>query len=116
MGGEPTWQSPRVYKYRLRVSVPGREPYEADCGICPAGLQAGQTVDVAVSPRNHKRVTIVPEPEQDDVGGRVYTFELGSRPAGAERLKELAELGRLHRDGVLTDAEFAEEKARILGE
>jgi hypothetical protein len=58
--GESAWQAPGVYKYRLRVSVPGREPYEADCGICLPGLQVGQTVDVAVSPHNRKRVTIAP--------------------------------------------------------
>jgi Short C-terminal domain len=34
--------------------------------------------------------------------------------SNADRLRQLAELGELHRDGVLTDAEFAAEKARIL--
>lgn len=127
--GESAWQAPRVYKYRLRVSVQGRDPYEADCAICFPGLQVGRTVDVAVSPHNHKRVTIALEQEQDDVQpGRIYTFpagdvgidlDLGSgrpRSANAERIEELTKLGRLHRDGILTDAEFAEEKARILGE
>jgi hypothetical protein len=127
--GEPDWQAPRVYKYRLRVSVPGRDPYEADCGICLPGLQVGQTVDVAVSPNNRKRVTIALERGGVPLRSRrVYTFDAGDvgtgvdlgsyrpRSANAERIEELTKLGRLHRDGVLTDAEFAEEKARILGE
>jgi hypothetical protein len=32
-----------------------------------------------------------------------------------ERLRQLSELGRLHKEGVLSDEEFAAEKARILG-
>ena len=32
----------------------------------------------------------------------------------SEDINRLAELGQLHRDGVLTDEEFAQEKARIL--
>jgi hypothetical protein len=34
----------------------------------------------------------------------------------AERISELTKLGQLHSQGVLTDAEFAAEKARILGQ
>jgi hypothetical protein len=34
----------------------------------------------------------------------------------SQRLAALARLGQLHREGVLTDAEFAAEKARILAE
>ena len=34
----------------------------------------------------------------------------------AERINDLTHLGQLHSKGVLTDAEFAAEKARILGE
>jgi hypothetical protein len=34
----------------------------------------------------------------------------------SERLSTLEQLGRLHQQGVLTDAEFAEQKARILSE
>jgi hypothetical protein len=41
-------------------------------------------------------------------------------PAGgggltAEDTNRLAELGRLHEQGILTDEEFAQQKARILG-
>jgi hypothetical protein len=33
----------------------------------------------------------------------------------AQRISAMSELGRLHREGVLTDTEFAADKARILG-
>src|SRR5690349_9932956 len=39
--GEFEWQAPFVYKYRLRVSLPGKEPYETWCRICLAGIDAG---------------------------------------------------------------------------
>ena len=35
-------------------------------------------------------------------------------PAGEDRLTKLKELGELHTQGVLTDAEFEAEKAKIL--
>jgi hypothetical protein len=35
--------------------------------------------------------------------------------AGPDRITQLKELGELHQSGVLTDAEFAAEKTRILG-
>jgi hypothetical protein len=39
-----------------------------------------------------------------------------ARAADAQRLSMLAQLGQLHRQGVLTDAEFAAQKAQILSE
>jgi hypothetical protein len=56
--GEFAWEAPRVYKYRLRVTVPGRSPYETSCSICASGVRPGSVVDVAVSRHNRKRVTI----------------------------------------------------------
>jgi len=141
--GEAAWQSPRVHKYHLKVSIPGRKPYETDCSICVSGITPGSTVHVAASRLNHKRVTIDvgqgsyrgtadpryhPAPVADrvaaadgrpfaDLGGQ-RRLPTGINPdagAGMARIAQLAELGRLHKDGVLTDAEFAAEKARILG-
>jgi hypothetical protein len=56
--GEFAWEAPRVYKYRLRVTIPGRSPYETSCSICASGIRPGAVVDVAVSPHNRQRVTI----------------------------------------------------------
>jgi hypothetical protein len=36
-------------------------------------------------------------------------------PAGADPIEQLKELGQLHQQGVLTDEEFAAQKAKILG-
>jgi hypothetical protein len=152
------WEAPRVYKYRLRVTVPGHHPYETDCRICATGIRPGTVVNVAVSPLNRKRVTIdvgqgskggngVPTPVP---GARTFpvastlpagnypagNYPAGNHPAGrvdvasgvspvtytrpsspdAQRISDLTQLGQLHSQGVLTDAEFAAEKARILGE
>ena len=202
--GEFAWEAPRVYKYRLRVNIPGKAPYETDCRICASGIREGAVVNVAVSPHNHKRVTIdvgqgsnkgaAPAGSAQAAGdfrqpsaagayrsaqgaadyrqaqgagayrsaqgagdyrqaqgaadsgppwGAAYHPMSGSGPAqgfagfpggtasggfgdgGAsrpgqpsesERLAMLAQLGQLHSQGVLTDAEFTAQKARILGQ
>ena len=154
--GEFAWQAPRVYKYRLRVNIPGRQQYETDCSICAAGIAEGSTVDVAVSRLNRKRVTMdvgqlghggTADPrfhpsrvaDRAAAGYRPFADRpVGAQPSAAqffsaqssadqpqqphqpdsamlERITAMAELGRLHREGTLTDEEFAAEKARILG-
>jgi Short C-terminal domain len=150
--GEFAWEAPRVYKYRLRVSIPGRAPYETDCSICAAGISEGSTVNVAVSPHNRHRVTIdvgqdgkggarVPRPvavqgtaahrgpghgalghgvpvhgvpaTMADLGRGAYPP--GQVAAEAQRIGLLTQLGQLHQQGILTDSEFAAQKAQILG-
>ena len=66
--GEFSWEAPRVYKYRLRVTIPGRSPYETSCSICASGIRPGAVVEVAVAPHNRKRVTI--DLGQGDTPGR----------------------------------------------
>jgi hypothetical protein len=56
--GEFAWEAPRVYKYGLRVTIPGRPSYETSCSICARGIQPGSVVNIAVSRHNRKRVTI----------------------------------------------------------
>ncbi len=129
--GEFAWEAPRVYKYRLRVSIPGKAPYETDARICTSGYSEGSTVTVAVAPHNHKRVTIDPGQsghaiQRSGAGHRVtatatYTDMDDSRAGGASaspaaaHFGELEKLGQLHSQGILTDEEFAAEKARLLG-
>jgi hypothetical protein len=145
-GGGAAWQTSRVYDYRLRVSIHNREPYETSCRVCAGWISDGSTVDVAVSRRNHRRVMIDVGQDREgsrSVPAATYTFSVRTPPAepadtvehpvddvadtpgwrpgpqpatNAERIAELTQLGRLHREGVLTDDEFAAEKARILGE
>ena len=135
--GEFAWEAPRVWKYRLRVSIPGRAPYETDCSICIPALPTGSVVNVAASRFNHRRVTI--DVGQDRKGGAraarpvpgansaatgipatTVHFTSGPIPAGqageAQRISLLDQLGRLHSQGILTDSEFAAEKAQILHE
>lgn len=59
------------------------------------------------------------EEAERTTGASHGTSNGSSAPAGStpqSRLDRLAQLGELHKEGVLTDAEFAEEKARILSE
>jgi len=136
--GEFAWQAPRVYKYRLRVSIPGKAPYETYCSICASGISEGSVVNVAVSRHNRHRVTIdVGQGSKGDarqpspVGGNgAVTAGIPARAAvlinshawqgqqadDARRIGLLTQLGQLHRQGVLTDAEFAEQKAQLLAE
>jgi hypothetical protein len=76
--GEFAWEAPRVYKYELLVNIPGKEPYKTTCRMCASGIRKGQTVTIAASKHNRKRVTI-------DVGqGRQGSGRPGSgRPGGA---------------------------------
>jgi hypothetical protein len=126
------------------------------------GIDKGDTVDVAVSPLNRKRVTIMPSPKAtgqdldpdgpdmaalnelldrklhvDPTGGAAprivvpSTFASTVQPVGSvqpvqpvqpaqtpdeARISELERLGQMHAQGVLTDEEFASEKARVLGQ
>jgi hypothetical protein len=79
--GEFAWQAPRVYKYRLRVTVPGgRTPYETSCSICASGIRPGSVVDVAVGRHNRKRVTI----DVGQGGGRSQARSSDSRLSGMQ--------------------------------
>ena len=138
--GEFAWEAPRVWKYRLRVTIPGRAPYETDCSICIPNLTEGTVVNVAAAPHNHRRVTIdvgqdgkdgprVPRPVPGHapatapvVPAAVAAFTTSWNPAAsqtasdAQRIGLLTQLGQLHRQGILTDSEFAAQKAELLGE
>lgn len=48
-------------------------------------------------------------------GEAVTSAPLATAPAPADRLRLLRELGQLHKDAILTDAEFEAEKRRLLG-
>jgi Short C-terminal domain len=85
-------------------------------------------VTVAVAPHNHKRVTIDPDQSGHAIQGArggghrvtataTFTAEDGaSASPAAAHSGELEKLGQLHSQGILTDVEFAAEKARLLGE
>lgn len=148
--GEFAWEAPRVYKYKLRVTLPGRAPYDTDVRICASGISQGSVVNVAASKHNHKRVTIdvgqgskdyngVPRPtpvagaaassfrgsgavrivndfSATSTLGATSAMNATSQDSEDDRLRMLAQLGQLHSQGVLTDAEFEAQKAKILAE
>lgn len=106
--GEFAWQAPFVWKYHLRISLPGRDPYETDCSICSANMHVGDTVNVAVAPHNHKRVTI-------DVGqGQVKQRRHAARDQQASQESALRDLVVRRERGELTDGEFETQKQQLL--
>jgi hypothetical protein len=132
-----------VYRLKLRVSPSDGPPFEveitdqwrADHFIYEPHV--GDKVGVLYDPGNHSKVvlgcpTVVGSTKggtdmsrgsagQDDelaLLGALEAEEQQAAPpaaAGAGRLDQLKQLGELHASGVLTDDEFAAEKARILG-
>jgi hypothetical protein len=107
--GDFAWQAPFVWKYHLRISLPGGEPYETDCSICAADLAVGNTVNVAVAPHNRKRVTI--DVGQDQVKQRRQAGRAQAK-SNEDALRDLAE--RRER-GEITDDQFETQKSQLLG-
>ena len=107
--GEFAWQAPFIWKYHLRITLPGTEPYETDCSICAANLSVGNTVNVAVAPHNRKRVTI--DVGQDRVKERQQTAR-DQQTSTEDTLRDLAE--RRER-GEITAEEFETQKSQLLG-
>jgi len=138
--GEFAWNAPYVRKYGLQVTVPGWAPYKTMLYIC-ASLTAGETIPVRVARFNRKRVTIDPfaynqqygervrqapsassAGASDDVGATLANIQAltarlrAARASAAEPdvADELTKLATLRDRGILTDAEFATQKAKLL--
>jgi hypothetical protein len=138
--GEFAWEAPYVWKYGLDVTVAGWRPYKTMLYIC-AHLSEGETVPVRVSRFNHKRVTIDRDAYDKQYSERTHrardgrpaelSDDVGTALANAERFTtrfrgadattaepdvadELAKLAALRDRGILTDAEFASQKAKLL--
>jgi len=123
--GGYAWESPSVYKYRLEVSRPGHAAYRTDVRICDSRYAEGSTVTVFVHPRNRKRVAIEPASlTGPGAPGRLRSqraeaFDVqhafrATGPFDAGQPEALSRLADLRAQGVLTEAEFAAAKARIL--
>jgi hypothetical protein len=107
--GDFAWQAPFVWKYHLRVSLPGREPYETDCSICVSDLAVGSTVNIAAAPRNRKRVTI-------DVGQDQRKEHRKAARAQAQSTEDaLRELAERRERGELSEDQFETQKRQLLG-
>lgn len=88
----------------------------ADSYIVPVSAQLGPvvTLPVKVDPGDPALIAIdwdnVATPPQ-----RGHVRPVGESRPGGDALTELERLGRLRDSGVLTDAEFSAQKAKILG-
>ncbi len=133
--------SPEARSYNttiwLDVSVGGREPYRVkhECMV-KAGKHPwpGQTLPVVVDRENPERIDIqweqlqtvdermaaggpaptAAEPQVVDLRGTDLGEQLRGALAGQDRVTQLERLAKLRDSGVLSDAEFEAEKARIL--
>jgi Short C-terminal domain len=111
----------------LEVHVSGRAPYRvANQYIVPASAPLGQgvTLPVKVDPNDQAKIAIVWErvasgPARGEVrpvsGGEAQSpAPTGESPSG-DSVEALERLAKLRESGALTDAEFEQQKAKILG-
>jgi len=82
-------------------------------GVARTAVVAGTATSVSnrVSRRQGNRWAAKEEAQQQPPP----PAPVAAAPAPPDRLQQLKELGQLKEQGVLTDAEFAAEKAKILG-
>jgi hypothetical protein len=115
----------------MEVHVSGRQPYRVNNQyMVPAGATIGQgvTLPVKVDPNDPAKVAIDWESAQGapqrgevrPVGGSGFAPAPAPAPApsgggGGDHLAELERLAKLRDSGALTDAEFEQQKAKILG-
>jgi hypothetical protein len=133
-GNQRAFSSTEVLlKTRLRVEPEGEPPFEVEKRFRYGQLSAppvGMRVNVIFDPDNHGEVILDHSgsegvPNNGALGGLLSSLqEAGaeSRAASAppavdeDPVEQLTKLADLRDRGVLTDAEFAEQKARILSE
>jgi hypothetical protein len=84
----------------------------------PLMLAAALVLGLAVEVLRRQTAREVPNPPPPDLGGSIRRGMSRARAPKAEqdRLAVLERVGRLHEQGVLTDEEFAAEKARLVGQ
>ena len=113
----------------LEVSVPGRQAYRvANTYMVPATASLGQgvTLPVKVDQNDASKIAIdwdaAPQgPAEGAVrpvagsGGFVSAPPPPSGGGGSDHIAQLERLAKLRDSGALTDAEFEQEKAKILG-
>lgn len=116
----------------LEVHVPGREPYRvANEYMVPGAAQIGQgvTLPIRVDPNDPSKVAIdwnqaASAPARGEIrpaGAGAASPEPQAEAAapaaggGVDTVAELERLAKLRDSGALTDAEFEQQKARILG-
>jgi hypothetical protein len=110
----------------LEVHVSGRRPYRVNnMYMVPAGATLGQgvTLPIKVDQNDPSRIAIdwdsaqrAPERgEVRPVGDSGFTPAPAPSAGGDDHIAELERLAKLRDSGALTDAEFEQQKAKILG-
>ena len=111
----------------MEVHVSGREPYRVNnMYMVPAGASIGQgaTLPLKVDPSDPAKIAIDWDsaqraPVRGEVrsvgGGGFSPAPSSSGGGGGDHLGELERLAKLRDSGALTDAEFDQQKAKILG-
>jgi hypothetical protein len=110
----------------LEVHVSGRRPYRVNnMYLVPAGATIGQgvTLPIKVDPNDPSKIAIdwdsaqrAPERgEVRPVGESGFVPAPAPPSGGDDHLAELERLAKLRDSGALTDAEFEQQKAKILG-
>jgi hypothetical protein len=111
----------------LEVHVSGRAPYRvANQYIVPASAPLGQgvTLPVKVDPDDQAKIAIdwdnvatgpAPGEVRQVGGGGGFSPESSGGSSGGDSVAELERLAKLRDSGALTEAEFEQQKAKILG-
>jgi putative oligomerization/nucleic acid binding protein len=111
----------------MEVHVSGRQPYRVNNQyMVPAGATIGQgvTLPIKVDPNDPAKIAIDWEgvqraPQRGEVrpvGGSGFApAPSPSAGGGGDNLAELERLAKLRDSGALTDAEFEQQKAKLLG-
>jgi hypothetical protein len=110
----------------MEVHVSGRQPYRVNNQyMVPAGASLGQgvTLPIKVDPDDPAKIAIdwdsagqAPQRgEVRPVGGQGFAPAPATGSGGGDNLAELERLAKLRDSGALTDAEFEQQKARLLG-
>jgi hypothetical protein len=133
--GQFAWEAPYIWNYTLRVTIPDKQPYDATCNIAYANISEGSTVNVVASRLNRRSVAIDVDAgsashghaDPDEVARMIKVNQAAWRrehasdqPAVASGATEhdvageLTKLADLRDRGVLTEAEFEVQKAKVL--
>ena len=101
--------NPRV-EVRLRVEPPDGEPFEVSRKVLVSRVRvprAGERVEVVYDPADHERFTFRIADLADDAVA-------AAQPGDDRTIESLERLARLREQGILSDAEFEEQKRRVL--
>ncbi len=110
----------------MEVHVSGRQPYRVNNQyMVPAGATIGQgvTLPIKVDPSDPAKIAIDWDSAQQapargevrPVGGSGFVPAPAPSGGAADHVAELERLAKLRDSGALTDAEFEQQKAKLLG-